>query len=103
MKGKNMSVYDRARRYAIFVLVLFCLGVLWMLVARASSGQSLLDAVLIGWLCLALPTLIFFRCPRCGTQAFRWFGRRFWLSIWSPWPRTSCCNRKLDLTATNIK
>jgi len=91
------SVYRRAWRFMIIAAIS-----MW-----AVAGLLMLDwfsipvRIAIGLLAaVVLNFVIFtrFRCPRCGTPAFRHRGIGFALSVYAPWPRKRCCNCGFDLT-----
>ena len=91
-----MSVYEQGRRYAIAVMVIFFLSPFWLGSAQSALGGPGTFAVVLFWGLLGVPAILFIKCPRCATSAFRWRGRPFWV-LWTSWPRKHCSNCGLDL------
>jgi hypothetical protein len=91
-----MSVYLRARRYTLRMLAVFAATPLWG-GALLSLHEALFLLAGALWVSLGAIAFFTFRCPECGTSAYR--RGPDWLPIAWPWPNRCCRGCGHDLAA----
>ena len=93
-----MSLYESARRHALWMLGALAVAILFVAVVERFFGHSSLAfGIAIIGLVAANRQMLSFNCPRCGKNVF--FRGIFVV----PWPNRVCGRCMLDLTDTSEK
>ena len=88
-----MTVYQRARRHALKMLVAVALGVVFIIAVDAWIGHSSIAfAIVIFGLFMANIGILGFNCPTCRKNLF------FRGAIMLPWPNKTCSRCGTELT-----
>ncbi len=88
-----MSLYRRARRHALKMLVYVLIGAVFIAASDQIVGHSAIAfAIVIFGLFMANIGILAFNCPRCRSNLFF---RQF---LVVPWPNRTCSRCGLDLT-----
>jgi len=89
----GVSVYQRARRHALKMLIGVAIGVVFIIAVDAWIGHSSIAfAIVIFGLFMANIGILGFNCPTCGSNLF------FRGPLMLPWPNKTCNRCGTDLT-----
>ncbi|NCP18734.1 MAG: hypothetical protein GW855_06205 [Erythrobacter sp.] len=89
-----MSVYERARRHALKMLLGVAIGVVFIIAVDLWIGHSSIAfAIVIFALFMANIGILGFNCPNCRKNLFFYRG-----VLMLPWPNKICGRCKTDLT-----
>jgi hypothetical protein len=91
-----MSPYRKARRFAIWTIVLFIASPLWFFAPIALWGSAVALPLAAFWLAHGAVMMWWFKCPRCGCSPFA--SKKGLVALYTPWPRRTCAECGLDLT-----
>jgi len=91
-----MSLYRKARLFAVWTLLLFVTSPLWFFAPIALWGSAAVLPLAAFWLGHGAVMLWWFKCPRCGCSPFA--NKKGLAALYTPWPRKICGGCGLDLT-----